>query len=214
MKKLTKFIIIISLSLCIFSAFAPITAYAYDDYYIVNATSVKFHRTTCSYLPDYGNRYPVPRDKIGDYPKLSPCKHCDPLNNLVYEPENPGQSSSGNSSSGSSKQKTWIERKEKEGTPLLDFLTVLFLGAITLLSIALFVEVYPDNNYYRLSWLGKISLFFLSATSIMIIWGILNVEGSGIIKLFVNASLLLIIFAISLLSSGIWCLINKDKISI
>lgn len=214
--KTTKILVLILLLCIMFSLFA-VTASA-DDYYVVNKTSGKFHLPSCSYLPDSSNRYTIPRDEIENYPGLSPCGHCKPLNNYVYEPENPGQSSGGASSNSSSKdspQITWLERKEKEGTPILDIIAIIFFGAITYFAGALFIDMLPrDEYYYNLGWFGKISLCILTLISALIAISLLNAEGSSIIKLFINASFLLIIFAISLVSSAVWCLINKDNIII
>lgn len=181
MKKLTKFIIIIFLSLCIFSAFAPITAYAYDDYYIVNATSGKFHLTTCSYLPEYGNRYTVSRAEIDDYPKLSPCKHCDPLNNLVYEPENPGQSSGGSSSLSSNNKKD-TQQTKTFWQSLISFISdsfrvfILFLLIIIILLSGYSIFQFINGEYHLYGFLDvlvHISLWGLLLSSIYL-FGFLN----------------------------------------
>ena len=86
-----------------FAALAPITASAAEDYYIVNKSSKKFHIPSCSYLPKESNSYTIRRSEINKpmYSDLSPCSHCDPLNNYVYEPENSGSSGSASGSGGS-----------------------------------------------------------------------------------------------------------------
>ena len=125
MKKQTKIPTLIILLLCIFSVFSPILSSASEDYYIVNATSGKFHLPTCSYLPEPGNRYTIPREDINlpKYSKLSPCKHCDPLNNFVYTPENPGQHGGyiGNSSGKPSGNYDYLEYQGEEHTEYYKF---------------------------------------------------------------------------------------------
>ncbi len=214
----TKILVSISLLCILFSLFA-VTVSA-DDYYIVNKTNGKFHLPTCSYLPDSSNRYTIQRDEIENYPKLSPCGHCDPLNNYVYEPENPGQSSGGSSSSSSgnssknSSKETWLERKENEGTPLLDMLAGVFIFFVIWFSGGFFIETIDEEKSYRykLFWPGRILLALLCILSIFILIGICSTDGSGIIKLFLNAIYLPILFAILFVLSLIWVFINQDKL--
>lgn len=48
------------------------------DYYIGNKTSRKFHRTTCSYLPDEDNRRKFKTRDAAISAGYSPCGHCNP----------------------------------------------------------------------------------------------------------------------------------------
>ena len=213
--KTTKILVLILLLCIMFSLFA-VTASA-DDYYVVNKTSGKFHLPSCSYLPDSSNSYTIPRDEIENYPSLSPCGHCKPLNNYVYEPQKPGQSSGGASSNSSSKdspQLTWVERKEKEGTPILDILACMFIFFVVWFSGGFFIETIDEEKsyHYKLFWPGRILLALLCMLSIFILIGILYTDGSGIIKLFTNAIYLPILFAILFVLSLIWVIINQDEL--
>lgn len=49
-----------------------------SDYYIGNKTSHKFHRTTCSYLPDEGNQCKFKSRDAAVSAGYSPCGHCNP----------------------------------------------------------------------------------------------------------------------------------------
>ncbi len=119
MKKLTKFIIIISLSLCIFSVFAPVTVSAYFGMYIVNENTGKFHEPDCSYLPYFGNRYYMTYDEIKKHPEFSPCLHCITFFFPSYTPE------SQNNSSSSSEDKKEADAESNSGKSAYEIITEL-----------------------------------------------------------------------------------------
>ncbi len=123
MKTSTKIAIAIVVLLCLVICGAAIGVSASGDYYVVNATSGKFHLPTCSYLPDPSNRYTIPREDITnpEYAKLSPCAHCDPLNKFVYEPENPGQSSDGSFSGSLGTFDPYYDTDENEHSEYYEF---------------------------------------------------------------------------------------------
>lgn len=79
-----------SLFLCflILSFAIPTFAHAYDaddpsTYYIANKETGKFHLPNCSYLPNEYNSYLVDVHNTSKLKRLSPCGHCDPLNNEI-----------------------------------------------------------------------------------------------------------------------------------
>lgn len=87
MKKLLSIII---LTFCLLIVFAPL-AHAYDakdpsTYYIANKETGKFHLPNCSYLPNEYNSYLVDVHNTSKLSSLSPCGHCDPLNNEIKAP--------------------------------------------------------------------------------------------------------------------------------
>lgn len=48
-------------------------------YYIGNKQTKKYHKPTCSYLPDPKNQIQIPQDQINiEYDNYTPCGHCDP----------------------------------------------------------------------------------------------------------------------------------------
>ena len=74
--------------LCLICLLTPITTHAYDaddpsTYYIANKETGKFHLPTCSYLPNEYNSYLVDVHNTAKLKRLSPCGHCNPLNNEI-----------------------------------------------------------------------------------------------------------------------------------
>lgn len=124
-RKLLTLIFVITLSL---TAFTLLTAYAAEDYYIVNKTSKKFHLPSCSYLPNPSNSYTIPRSDITKtkYSSLSPCAHCDPLSNDYYSPKEPVQSSGNTGSSSNAKPKSSVEWPSF-AIPVIIFASAIFV---------------------------------------------------------------------------------------
>lgn len=84
MKKILSILLLFFYLLTLISA----TVYAYDaddpsTYYIANKETGKFHLPNCSYLPNEYNSYLVDVHNTAKLKRLSPCGHCDPLNNEI-----------------------------------------------------------------------------------------------------------------------------------
>lgn len=209
MKKIVCLFIIL---LALLSCFSIISyAETYYDYYIVNKTSNKFHLPNCSYLPEPSNRYKISCDEIDEYSNLTPCKKCNPLR---YSSSNSQSSSNSNKTESNSTDKTWVERKMDKGTPLLDIIAGIFLFIVMWISGALFFELISQDDSCRckLSWFGKIFLAALCILSALFLLSAKNVDGSAVIKMFVNATPLIIIYIAILIPSTIWTIVNIDNL--
>ena len=207
--KRTKSLLLFLLLTLLFSIFT-VTVYAYD-YYIVNRETKKFHLPSCSYLPESSNQYKISCDEIDEYPNLSPCKKCNPLR---YSSSNSQSSGNSNKTESNSTDKTWVERKIDEGTPLLDMIAGIFLFIVMWTSGAFFLKlISQDESYrYKLFWFGKIFLAALCILSAIFLLSAINVDGSAVIKMFVNATPLLIIYIAILIPSTIWTIVNIDNL--
>lgn len=213
--KILVFILLLAILLSVF-----VINVSAHGIYVVNKSTNKYHLPDCSYLPSASNSYTIYRDDIDNYPNLSPCGHCRPDIYHSYEPANPGQSSGGSSDSSTSKpstekqKETWLEKKQREGTPLFDWIVIILVGLIAWFSGAFFIEVYQEDNpyYYKLSWLGKILLFLLCIISIFIVIFVFGSKGSGIINLVINHKWIPISFIVLLIPTIPWVIINQEQL--
>lgn len=173
----------------IFLLFAVIVTAS--DYFIVNKTTGKFHLPSCSYLPDYGNRYTIERSEIEKYPSLSPCGHCKPLTSSYYSPANSGQSSS-SASSDLNKNEQVTEsptRKSLDYDKVKETFTNIFITGVVI-SIALFIIfaliTFIDDKIILPDFFTDVSTHLINAAGIIFALSVITMIIGGIVLFFIK----------------------------